>query len=504
MVTFSNLLTQEQVLRVHEAALEILEQVGMLVRNDKARNYLKKHGCQLDPNSEIIRFPHRVVEEFRQIFPPKFTFYGRDPKFDRTLPDDRPVIITGSSAPFIIDPVTGYERRSYSDDIARIAYLVNEMPGYDVFSVSTLAEDAPPGYFTLARLYPSVKNCLKPVRSNAPTREDAEQIIKLGSIIAGSEAAYFERPFITTHFCPVVSPLTMDYDSTELTIFFTEKRLPVYPSIVPNAGLTSPLTLAGTLAQACAEFLAIASFMQMVQSGTPLLFSTLPTVTDMRTGAYASGGIECGMLHMACSQMARFYNVPSGGYIGLTNSKLNDAQAGYETGMSGVAGVLGGADMLNIAGLLDALKAFDYGKAVTDNEIALMLKRVVRGMEFSQENLSLDVIKEIGPAGNFITHLQTMELMKTTALLTEISDRDTRDGWMLRGGLDTQGRALERVREMLSFDNPAVFSAETDAKIRAEFPRLPAGNSTLPDGWKRVSSEEASRPMRRERRHARG
>ena len=504
MVNFATLLTQEQVQQTHEAALQILEQVGMLVRNEKARAYLKKHGCQLDPDSEIIRFPRQVVEEFRQIFPPKFTFYGREPKYDRTLPDDRPVIITGSSAPFIIDPVTGYERRSYSDDIARIAYLVNEMPGYDVFSVSTLAEDAPPGYFTLARLYPSVKNCLKPIRSNAPTREDAEQIIKLGSIIAGSEAAYFERPFITTHFCPVVSPLTMDYDSTELTIFFTEKRLPVYPSIVPNAGLTSPLTLAGTLAQACAEFLAIASLMQMVQPGTPLLFSTLPTVTDMRTGAYASGGIECGMLHMACSQMARFYNVPSGGYIGLTNSKLNDAQAGYETGMSIVAGLLGGADMFNMAGLLEALKSFDFGKAMTDNEIALMLKRIVRGMEFSQENLSLDVIKEIGPAGNFIIHLQTMELMKTTGLLTEISDRDTRDGWVLRGGLDTQGRALERVREMLSFDNPAVFSAEVDAKIRAEFPRLPAGNSTLPDGWKRVSVEEASRPGRRERRHARG
>ncbi len=504
MVTFSDLLTQEQVLRVHEAALEILEQVGMLVRNPKARQYLTKHGCQPDPESEIIRFPRKVVEEFRQLFPPKFTFYGREPKYDRTLPDDRPVIITGSSAPFIIDPVTGYERRSYSDDLARIAYLVNEMPGYDVFSVSTLAEDAPPGYFTLARLYPSVKNCLKPIRSNAPTREEAEQIIQLGSIIAGSEAAFFERPFITTHFCPVVSPLTMDYDSTELTIFFSEKKLPVYPSIVPNAGLTSPLTLAGTLAQSCAELLAIGALMQMVQPATPLLFSTLPTVTDMRTGAYASGGIECAMLHMACAQMARFYNIPSGGYIGLTNSKLNDAQAGYETGMSVVAGYLGGADMFNMAGLLEALKSFDFGKAMTDNEIAMMLKRIARGMEFSEDNLSLDVIREVGPAGNFITHDQTVDLMKVTGLLTEISDRDTRDGWVIRGSLDTQARALERVREILSFDNPAAFSPEVDAQIHAAFPGLVKGDATLPQGWKRVSQEEASRPARRERRHARG
>ena len=106
--------------------------------------------------------------------------------------------------------MTGRERRSRSDDIARIAYLVNELPGYDVFSVSTLADDAPPGHYTLARLYPSLKNCLKPVRSNAPDRHDAEQILRIGALIAGSEQAFHERPFVTLHFCPVVSPLTMD------------------------------------------------------------------------------------------------------------------------------------------------------------------------------------------------------------------------------------------------------------------------------------------------------
>jgi trimethylamine--corrinoid protein Co-methyltransferase len=207
---------------------------------------------------------------------------------------------------------------------------------------------------------------------------------------------------------------------------------------------------------------------------------------------------------MAFAQMAHFYNVPCGGYIGLTNAKVNDAQSGYETGMSVVAGYLGGADMFNMAGLLEALKSFDYGKAMTDNEIALMLKRIARGLEFSEETLSLNVIREVGPAGNFITNDQTVELMKVTGLLTEISDRETRDGWVMGGSLDTQARALERVREILSFDNPAVFSAEVDAQIHAAFPGLVKGDATLPPGWKRVSQEEASRPMRRERRHARG
>ncbi len=229
--------------------------------------------------------------------------------------------------------------------------------------------------------------------------------------------------------------------------------MPVYPTIVPNAGLTSPMSLAGTLAQGNAEFLAAAVLMQMVREGTPLIYATLPTVADMRTGAYASGGIECGMLHMALAQMAHFYNVPSGGYIGLTNSKINDAQSGYETGMSTTAGVLAGTDMLNMGGLLDALKVFDFAKAVIDDEIAQMLKRIKRGMEFNEENLALDVIAKVGPGGSFLVEPHTMKRMKTAALLTKFSDRDSRTEWQKKGALDTHARAMLRAREILSTDD---------------------------------------------------
>jgi len=483
MVNYASLLTSEQVERTHQAALEILEKVGILVHNPKARQIFSKHGCQLDTATNIVKFPPEIIEEYRKLAPAKFTFFGREAKYDCTIPDDRPIVVTGSSAPNIIDPVTGRERRSRSDDIARIAYLVNELPGYDVFSVSTLADDAPPGQYTLARLYPSLKNCLKPLRSNAPDRHDAEQILRIGALVAGSEQAFHERPFITLHFCPVVSPLTMDVDSTELLIFFAERGLPVYPSIVPNGGLTSPMSLAGTLAQGNAEYLATTALMQMVLPHTPTIYATLPTVADLRTGAYASGGIECGMLHMAFAQMARFYNVPCGGYVGLTNSKINDAQSGYETGMSCVAGVLGGADMLNMAGLLDALKAFDFAKAVIDDEIALMLKRIERGFEFSEENLALDVIAKVGPGGNFMMEDSTVKWMKSTGLLTRIADRDTRDSWEARGALDTQAKSLQRLRQILARPNKAALPAELDARLRAEFPNLVPGEAVLPEGW---------------------
>jgi trimethylamine--corrinoid protein Co-methyltransferase len=158
----------------------------------------------------------------------------------------------------------------------------------------------------------------------------------------------------------------------------------------------------------------------------------------MRSGAYTSGAIECGMLHMAFAQMARFYNVPAGGYVGLTNSKLNDAQSGYETGMSGIAGLLGGMDMFNIGGLIDALKTFDFAKAVIDDEIAQMMKRMKRGISFNDDDLGLSLIKEIGPGGSFITAKHTTSRMKTEAVMTKIADRDARTIWEKKGATDTR------------------------------------------------------------------
>jgi trimethylamine---corrinoid protein Co-methyltransferase len=482
MFKFAEVIKSEQVERIHQASLEILENIGLIVHNQQACEMFKRHGCQIESSSQLVRFPPAVVEEYRALIPSKFTFHGRDPRYDRTIPGDGPLVVTGSSAPNLIDPVTRCERRSTSADIANIAHLINQLPGYDVFSISTLADDAPAGHFTLARLYPALKNCLKPVRSTATDREDAENMLELAYLIAGSEEAYRERPFVTHHFCPIVSPLTMDVASTEMVMFFAEKGLPVYGSVVPNAGLSSPMSMAGTLAQGNAEFLASSILLQMVRVRTPLIYSTLPTVADLRTGAYASGGIECGLLHMAFAQMARFYQVPYGGYIGLSNAKVNDAQSGYETGLSSLAGVLAGMDMLNMGGLLDALKAFDFAKAVIDDEIALMLKRVVRGIQFSEEDLALDVISEVGPGGMFMVHDHTVSHMRSIAVTPKISDRETRQVWESKNSLDSQARAMRRVREILGRDNPVVFSMEVEQRIRARFENLVEGETYLPAG----------------------
>jgi trimethylamine--corrinoid protein Co-methyltransferase len=464
-------LTGDEVQKVHEASLLILERTGILVRNEKARRIFASRGCPVD-NAGVVRIPASLVEEQRRLFVPAFTFRGRDPKYDRTLPGDGPIMITASSAPDVIDPDTGLQRRAIASDIARIAQLVNDLPGYDVFSISTLADDAPEGYAALARFYPALAHCAKPVRSNTPNMKELRDVLALGAIIAGSEEAYRERPLITHHYCPVVSPLTMDVESTEAVIYLADQGLPVYGTICPNAGMSSPLSLVATLAQGNAEFLALSTLMQTVRPQTPMIYAVLATVADMRTGNYAPGAIETAMLQVGFSQMARFYGVPSGGYIGLTNAQVNDAQAGFETGMGTTAALMGGIDMLNMGGLLGSLMVFDFAKAVIDHEIAMMLRQLRKGIVFDPEALCLELIDAVGPGGLFADQIHTVKNMRTAAYLPKIAQREMRERWKQEGEQEVAARALAEARRILARESAVRIDRETEGRILARFPAL--------------------------------
>ena len=478
---YAQLLSPGEAEQVHDASIELLESVGILVHSEKALGIFERHGCRMDAQSGIVKIPRRIVEQYRQAFVSSFTFRGREPQFDRTIPDDSPVIVTASSAPDIIDPVTGELRRATSTDIANIAFLVNELPGYDVFSTSTLAHDAPDGQFSLARFYPALKNCLKPVRGNTPDMKDLKRVLELGAIVAGGKEAYRERPLITHHCCAAVSPLTLDINSTEAIIYLTERNLPCYATVAPNAGMTAPMTLLGTLALGNAEFLAVAILKQMVKPQSPNIYAALSTVADMRTGNYAPGAIETGILQMAHSQMAYYYNVPSGGYIGLSGAHGNDAQAGYETGMNITAAMLGRTHMFNTGGLLSSLMAFDFAKAVIDGEMGMMLKRLNRGLDFSEENLALDVIAEAGHGGTYMELDHTFENVRDTAVMPRVATREMRDSWEETARPDANARALQEAARILTKENPVVFSAEVDARIRKRFSDLVAGDAKWGD-----------------------
>lgn len=469
IANFAELLNPEGVETVHQASLEILQEVGLLVHNRKARLRYSRHGCHVDHESQIVKFPSQVVEHFCQAFPQKFTFHARNPEFDRTLPDDGPVFTTGSSVPDIIDMDTGQVRRARSKDIALIAHLVNELPGYELFAIPVIANDAPPGRYHLSRYYPAVRHSIKPIFGSAPSADELEDIMRLEELVAGNAGEYRQRPFLTFGVCPVISPLVLDNESTEMLMYFAENQVPYIFITAPNAGMTSPMSLLGTLAQCNAEFLATAVLSQMSYAGTPVMYDALPTLADMRSGSYAPGGIETAIMMMGCAQMARYYDVPSAGFIGLTNAKTNDAQSGYETGLSTMAALNAGIDLFHLGGLLDGLSVFDYAKLLIDAEIAMMLKRVVGGFEESPDGFALDVIKQVGAGDTFLNNPHTRKEMRETAFIPQLSDRQPRSRWEESGGFETHQRAMQIVREMLTKEISINLSPEIHANILTEY-----------------------------------
>jgi trimethylamine--corrinoid protein Co-methyltransferase len=485
-MNFFSYLKDDEIRYVHEASLEILEETGLLVRNEKARKRFAEHGARVDFDTHMVHIPAQVVEKYRAMIPTTITLRGRDPQYDVTFPRKLPVIATASSAPDIVDPATGMTRRATSHDIARIAHLVNALPGYDLFSISTLADDAPKGQFSLTRFYAALKNCVKPVRTSVYNIAEAKQVIKLGELIAGSKEEFWRRPFINFGYCSIVSPLTMDFDSTETMMYFAENGITAYGTIAPMGGLSTPLSLPGMLVIMNAEWLAAATLVQMTKAGTSQIYNFLPVFADMRDGAYAPGAIEIGMMNSAVCQMARFYNVPAGGYLGLTNSKVADAQAGFEKGMSPLMGAMSGADFIVMGGLQDALMSFDFGQATIDNEIALMIKKVREGFGFSKQNASLKEIKDTGPAGMFAANPATLERMHTATFMPELADRNLREKWTLQGASTIHQRALNKALDILSTPNAAALDAITDARIRANFDDLVSGNSIPQKGWNRI------------------
>ncbi len=485
-MNYFSYLSDDDIRYVHESSLEILQETGLLVRNKKARKRFAKHGAKVDHETEMVRIPAAVVEKYRSHIPPTITLRGRDPDFDVTFPRKSPVIATASSAPDIVDPVTGKTRRSRSDDIARIAHLINELPGFDVFSISTLADDAPKDQFSLTRFYAALKNCVKPCRTSVYSIREAKQVIRLSELIAGSKRAFWERPFINFGYCSIVTPLTMDTDSTETLMYFAEKGITAYGTIAPMGGISTPLTLPGMLTIMNAEWLASATLAQMSRAGTAQIYNFLPVFADMRDGAYAPGAIEIGMMNSAVCQMARFYNVPAGGYLGLTNSKISDAQAGFEKGMSPLMGALSGVDFIVMGGLLDALMSFDFGQAMIDNEIALMIRRVREGFGFSRQAVALDEICQTGPAGMFAANPDTLDRMHTTTFMPQLADRKLREQWQLEGASSIHQRALNRAYDILSRPNAAALDERIDARIHNEFDDLVKADAKLQEGWKRI------------------
>jgi len=248
-----------------------------------------------------------------------------------------------------------------------------------------------------------------------------------------------------------MSPLKMDRQYGELVVEIARSGIPLVCPAEPLCGATSPVTLAGNLVIQTVDSLIGVLLAQIINPGTPVIFGSVASNTDFRDLKYLAGSVEMGLLNAAGAQIAQFYKLPFYATGGMTDSKVLDAQSGYESALTSLLCALAGANFIHdAAGLMEFALTMCYEKLVIDNEILGMVMRAVKGITVNDDTLALDLIKQVGPGGNFVTAKHTRQFMRGEHYQPLLSDRDRREEWEAGGGKVTWERAAQKVKELLA------------------------------------------------------
>ncbi len=446
-------LTEESIQQIHQTAMRVIEEVGFEVNSESALKLFQGAGARVDWEKRLARLPQERVMELIETAPSEISLCGRDEKHDILLGGKRVYTGTGGTALYIYHPDTGQKQVATLNDLKRIARLVDGLDNIHLFMLPTYPSELPVEQVDVNRFFAGLDNTTKHVMGGVYTLDGVRQVIRMAEIVSGSSESLRRRPLVSMIACSI-SPLKMDKHYGDLMVTVARAGIPLVCPAEPLCGATSPVTLAGNLVIQTVDSLMGVMLTQITNPGSPVIFGSVASSTDLRDLKYLAGSVEMGLLNAAGAQMAHFYKLPFYATGGMTDSKVLDAQSGYESAISGLLCALAGANFIHdAAGLMEFALTVSYEKFVIDNEILGMVMRAVEGIKVNDDTLAFDLIKQVGPGGNFVTAKHTRRLMRSEHYQPSLSDRDSREDWEAKGGRLTWQRAAERVAEIMSKRN---------------------------------------------------
>lgn len=440
--------SQQDVQRIHEATLRVLETVGVDFGYAPAVAVFKKAGCKVD-GQRVFFAPQWVMAQVAKA-PSQYTLQARNPDRNVTIGGDHIAFIPCYGPPFVHDLDRG-RRESTLEDYTNLVKLSHASRNIDI-SGGMLAEpnDIPHARRNAEMVYASLRYSDKPFMGGAIGAEAARETIEMAAIAFGcSEAALADKMPMISILC-TRTPLAYDERMLGAIMEYAKAGMPQLISSLAIAGATAPVTLEGTLVVQNAEVLAGIVLTQLIREGTPVVFSGSSTAAAMRYGTLSIGAPEMAVNTAATAQMARFYGIPSRGGGAVTDAKLPDAQAGFESMMSQLMATLCGVHfVLHAAGILEGYMAVSYEKFMIDDEICGMCKRIKRGETADPEKLALDVIAQVGPGGEYLTHMHTFEHFRRELYTPIMEQKDPYAGWLEKGAETIEKAANRKWKETL-------------------------------------------------------
>lgn len=468
------ILSRDQIRDVHYATLDVLQHTGVVVHSGEALKVLDGAGADVDYKKERAWIPPHLVEEAIRKTPHGFKLCGRNPKKYCKFEGNRVYFCVAGGPPYVLD-LNGKRRRATVKDFENFVKLTDALENIDMAGAGIhgmVEENGLPEAVQRAHEFlRTLRNTDKPcgLLQAGRGKDQAMDSIKLACVVMGDLKKLRRNPMTRCHVNPV-SPLTLPKELTESAIVYARHGLPIHFGSEVLASATGPATLAGTLVQQNAENLSgvvVAQFAANPQHRPPILYGCISGILDPRTAVPALGSPEAGLINAASAQMAKYYGMASRGIGGYTESKIPDAQAGYESMMTMLMAALAGTNFIYASGALEpGVLSISYEKYVLDNEMIGIVRRILNGICVTDETLAVNIINEVGPGGHYLAQKHTIKFMTKEQYFPTIFDRKRYERWVQSDSKDIREAARNRARKILKEHQPEPMDKDIEKNLQ--------------------------------------
>jgi len=462
------LLSDDNLAEIHRASLQILQELGVRVDDKKIRNMLAEKGAALE--GDLVFIPEKLVEQALADAPKTITIYNRSGREAMKLGTEAVYFGTHADMLQFLDPFTGEVREFKRQDTEMMVKIAESLDNIDFILAVGLAGDVPEKIQSQLALLDVVKNCSKPVNFSSNDVQGLKDQLKILEAVSGGSEKFKEKPF-AFYYCEPIPPLYHPQESTDKLSIVAENEIPNVYMPYCMLGGTAPVTFAGALAQSNAEVLSGLVIHQLINAGAPIIYGAMPSIFDMKTTIGSYGAPEFHMLVAAAAELASFYKLPFYGTAGTTDARSIDEQAVSEAAMSCFSTILSKADLVHDVGIMDHCNSLSPEMVVLFAEIIDMLSVYRKGIAVNSEELALEVIAEVGPAGHYLTHDHTNENFRNI-WYPELFSRDM------------EGKEISQIREKIKARITEI--TEREGERLSEENQVQALDEIEESLWKRV------------------
>ena len=456
-------LQKDEIEAINNSSMRILSEIGILTNHNLIHEKMKQHGVEENRDHRLL-LTEEIVEEAIEESKKAYTIHARDPKHNLQIGSGRLRFLSSGGQAWITNPMSNERKQATREDLHKAIVIGDALQNINIVGSMVIPQEVPVSGRSVYVYSELIKNSSKAVFSWIEDPADAPHILRLFELLSGGEENHRREPMIW-YFCEPVSPLKFRHESLEILRLFCERGLPVSFGPMVQAGLSGPVTLAGTLSLENAEILAGVTISQILSPSTPVEYGGIPHIADMRNLNISFGSPEQALMAVAMVQIGRSYGFPVHVNTGLTDANVPDAQAGMEKGSSMLISALAGAEMFGHLGIAGADQGASLEQLIIDNEIAGYVKRVLEGFDVNEETLAFDVINERYMTGSFTGTRHTLRHMRKEQWFPRLLNRDIWESWRSKNSKDLLAEAEETKRKILKEHRPEPLDRDLEKEI---------------------------------------